>query len=138
MLKQTDLRDDTRPDSHVILLWDLLWDSYSLWDSHHQRHCTLRFRFTLHYRAAALDISKDFGRVWHAGLLHKLKHYGISGEICDLVFSFLRIRQLRVVLDETSSQEYPVKAGVPQRSFLGPTLFVQYINDILHDTLIIH
>ena len=28
-------------------------------------------------RAVALDISKAFARVWHAGLLHKLKSYGI-------------------------------------------------------------
>ena len=30
-------------------------------------------------RGVALDISKAFGRVWHAGLIHKLKFYGISG-----------------------------------------------------------
>ena len=30
-------------------------------------------------RAVALDISKAFNRVWHAGLLHKLKCYGVSG-----------------------------------------------------------
>ena len=29
--------------------------------------------------AVALDIFKAFDRVWHAGLLHKLKSYGISG-----------------------------------------------------------
>ena len=28
-------------------------------------------------RAVALDISKAFDKVWHAGLLHKLKSYGI-------------------------------------------------------------
>ena len=27
------------------------------------------------------DISTAFGRVWHAGLLHKLQSYGISGQI---------------------------------------------------------
>ena len=35
-------------------------------------------------RAVALDISKAFDRVWHAGLLHKLKSYGISGQIFHL------------------------------------------------------
>ena len=30
-------------------------------------------------RAVTLDISKAFDRVWHAGLLHKLKSYEISG-----------------------------------------------------------
>ena len=37
-------------------------------------------------RVAAPDISKAFDRVWHAGLLHKLKSYGISGQIFDLIF----------------------------------------------------
>ena len=32
-------------------------------------------------RVVALDVSKAFERVWHAGLLHKLKSYGISGQI---------------------------------------------------------
>ena len=45
-------------------------------------------------RAVALDISKTFHRVWHAGLLHKLKSYGISGQSFDLIFSFLSDRQL--------------------------------------------
>ena len=50
-------------------------------------------------QAVALDISKAFDRIWHAGLLHKCKSYGISGQIfgfrsfsyknhCDCFFSF--------------------------------------------------
>ena len=63
-------------------------------------------------QAVALDISKAFDRVWHAGLLHKLKSYGISGQIFGLISSFLSNRRLRVVLGGKSSQEYPVNAGV--------------------------
>ena len=67
-------------------------------------------------RAAALDISKAFNKVWHAGLLHILKSYGISGQMSGLISSFLSNRWLQVVLDGKSSQEYPVNAGVPQGS----------------------
>ena len=63
-----------------------------------------------------------FDRVWHAGLFHKLKSYGISGQIFGLISSFLSNRRLRVILDGKSSHEYPVNAGVPQGSIYGPIL----------------
>ena len=86
-------------------------------------------------RAVALDISKAFDRVWHAGLLHKLRSYGISGQVFGLISSFLSNRLIQVVLDGKSSQEYPFNAGVPQGSILGRTLFLLYINEISYEMI---
>ena len=81
-------------------------------------------------QAVGLNISKTFDRVWHAGLLHKLKSYGISGQIFSFISSLLSNRWVRVVLDENFSQEYPVNAGVPQGSILASTRLLLYINDL--------
>ena len=86
-------------------------------------------------RAVALDTSKAFDRVWHTGLLHELRSYGISSQIFGLISSFLGNKRLRVVLDGKSSQEYPINAGVSQGSILGPTLFLLYINDFPDDVI---
>ena len=52
-----------------------------------------------------------------------------------LISSFLSNRRPRVVLDGKSSQEYPVNAGVPLGSILGPTLFLLYINELPDDVI---
>ena len=68
--------------------------------------------------AVALDISKAFDRVWHAGLLHKLKSYGISGQIFGLISSFLSNRWLGVVLDGKFSQNIQLKLEFLKVPFL--------------------
>ena len=85
--------------------------------------------------AVALGIFKTFEKVWHTGILHELKSYGISGQIFGLTSSFLNNRQLRLVVDEKSLQEYPVNAGVSQGSIPGLTLSLLYINDPPDDVI---
>ena len=73
------------------------------------------------------DISKAFDRVWHNGLLFKLKHIGISGKLIDWFKSYVSRRKQRVVIRGQSSTFLEVKYEVPQGSVLGPILFLIYI-----------
>ena len=59
---------------------------------------------TVDARSIFLDISKAFDKVWHDGLLNKLKANGIQDELFSLLRNYLQKCKQRVVLNGQTSE----------------------------------
>ena len=82
----------------------------------------------LDVRFEYLDTSKAFDRVFHNGLIFKLKRCGVSGQLISLTQRLLKDRKQRTVLNWMSSKWEDISAGVPQGSILGPLFLLVHIN----------
>lgn len=81
------------------------------------------------------DISKALDRVWHNGLLFKLRQNGIKGPLLSWISNYLTNQKQRVLINSTASQLGTLSAGVPQGTVLGPLFFLIHVNNITENIL---
>lgn len=77
-----------------------------------------------------LDVAQAFDRVWHEGLIYKLRTLKFKACYIHLIASYLTDRTFSVQLNSAMSNPRPAAAGVPQGSIIGPLLFNIYTSDL--------
>lgn len=77
---------------------------------------------------AFLDLTQAFDKVWHAGLLYRIKSC-LPDTLLLIIKSNLQNKKSFVSVADSISYIINISSGVPQGSVLAPTLFLIYTSD---------
>ena len=77
-----------------------------------------------------IDFEKAYDKVWHKGLLYKLKALRMPDEDLFMIKSFLEDRKCFIQNGKEKSEKFTPENGVPQGSCLSPLLFILFVVDI--------
>jgi hypothetical protein len=75
-------------------------------------------------------VLKAFDKVWHEGLIFKLRQCGIAATLMSLLENYLSDRSQRVVLNGKISSSQSISARVARGYITGPSLFSIWANDV--------
>uniref|UniRef100_A0A6M2DDB3 Putative rna-directed dna polymerase from mobile element jockey n=1 Tax=Xenopsylla cheopis TaxID=163159 RepID=A0A6M2DDB3_XENCH len=81
-----------------------------------------------HNIAVFLDVHQAFDKVWHYGLLQKIKQ--TFPKYHEILKSYLNNRKFYITINNNTSDTKPIHCGVPQGSVLSPLLFNLYTSDM--------
>ena len=96
------------------------------------------FSSKCHGAAIITDLEGAIDATWCKGLIYKLYHSGIKGDLLILLNNFLTDRLSRNNVNGYVSKWFPTTIGLPQGSILSPILFLVYTGDLLTDQKLVN
>ena len=82
-----------------------------------------------------IDFKKAFDRVWHDGLWHPLRSFGIEEGLVQMMESLYSSASSAVLLNNDVSNYFRTTVGVRQGCLLSPILFNLYLENNMRETL---
>ena len=83
-----------------------------------------------------IDFKKAFDRVWHEGLWHVLRGFGIEEGLIQVIQALYNSASSAVLLNSDIGDFFKTTVGVRQGCLLSPVLFNLFLENIMRETLL--